>query len=219
MDYPKKLIDEVKERSKGMQLEGINSGSGPQHPLLMIVGEAPGRNEIVNNIPFSGDAGKELDKSLKQIGLTRDQVYITSAVRSRPFAIKKVFSKRENKEVIKYPNRKPTKKEILAHAPFLDFEIDYAQPKLIVALGNTGLERLLGAGHKISAEHGQVIKNTPILRLNETKDGYIWSKERYTIFPEYHPAAVFYNRKLTDDIIKDWDKIKPYVEKEKSENE
>ena len=99
MDYPKKLIDEVKERSKGMQLEGINSGSGPQHPLLMIVGEAPGRNEIVNNIPFSGDAGKELDKSLKQIGLTRDQVYITSAVRSRPFAIKKVFSKRENKEV------------------------------------------------------------------------------------------------------------------------
>ncbi len=39
------------------------------------------------------------------------------------------------------------------------------------------------------------------------------------IFPEYHPAAVFYNRKLTDDIIKDWDKIKPYVEKEKSENE
>ncbi|MCT7701478.1 MAG: hypothetical protein N5849_03885, partial [Lactobacillus crispatus] len=81
MDYPKKLIDEVKERSKGMQLEGINSGSGPQHPLLMIVGEAPGRNEIVNNIPFSGDAGKELDKSLKQIGLTRDQVYITSAVR------------------------------------------------------------------------------------------------------------------------------------------
>ncbi|MCT7763685.1 MAG: uracil-DNA glycosylase, partial [Lactobacillus crispatus] len=188
-------------------------------PLLMIVGEAPGRNEIVNNIPFSGDAGKELDKSLKQIGLTRDQVYITSAVRSRPFAIKKVFSKRENKEVIKYPNRKPTKKEILAHAHFLDFEIDYAQPKLIVALGNTGLERLLGSGHKISAEHGQVIKNTPILRLNETKDGYIWSKERYTIFPEYHPAAVFYNRKLTDDIIKDWDKIKPYVEKEKSENE
>ena len=59
----------------------------------MIVGEAPGRNEIVNNIPFSGDAGKELDKSLKQIGLSRDQVYITSAVRSRPFSVKKVFSK------------------------------------------------------------------------------------------------------------------------------
>lgn len=215
MDYPEELIDEVKKRSEGMRLEGINSGSGPKHPLLMIIGEAPGRNEIVNNIPFSGDAGKELNKSLAQIGLTRDDVYITSAVRSRPYSVKKVFSKRENKEVTKYPNRKPTKKEVLAHAPFLDYEIDYAQPKLIVALGNTGLERLLGPGHKISEEHGKVIEDTPILRLNEQKDGYVWSKEKYTIFPEYHPAAVFYNRKLSDDIVKDWEIIKPYLEKEK----
>lgn len=215
MNYPQELIDEVKKRSAGMRLEGINSGSGPKHPKLMIIGEAPGRNEIVNNIPFSGDAGKELNKSLAQIGLNRDDVYITSAVRSRPYAIKKVFSKRENKEVTKYPNRKPTKKEVLAHAPFLDYEIDYAQPKLIVALGNTGLERLLGPGHKISEEHGKVIENTPILRLNRQKDGYVWSKQKYTIFPEYHPAAVFYNRKLSDDIIKDWNIIKPYLEKEK----
>lgn len=215
MNYPQELIDEVKKRSAGMRLEGINSGSGPKHPKLMIIGEAPGRNEIVNNIPFSGDAGKELNKSLAQIGLTRDDVYITSAVRSRPYAIKKVFSKRENKEITKYPNRKPTKKEVLAHAPFLDYEIDYAQPKLIVALGNTGLERLLGPGHKISEEHGKIIKNTPILRLNPQKDGYVCSKQKYTIFPEYHPAAVFYNRKLSDDIIKDWNIIKPYLEKEK----
>lgn len=215
MNYPQELIDEVKKRSAGMRLEGLNSGSGPKHPKLMIIGEAPGRNEIVNNIPFSGDAGKELNKSLAQIGLTRDDVYITSAVRSRPYAIKKVFSKRENKEVTKYPNRKPTKKEVLAHAPFLDYEMDYAQPKLIVALGNTGLERLLGPGHKISEEHGKVIENTPILRLNRQKDGYVWSKQKYTIFPEYHPAAVFYNRKLSDDIIKDWNIIKPYLEKEK----
>lgn len=215
MNYPQELIDEVKKRSAGMRLEGINSGSGPKHPKLMIIGEAPGRNEIVNNIPFSGDAGKELNKSLAQIGLTRDDVYITSAVRSRPYAIKKVFSKRQNKEVTKYPNRKPTKKEVLAHAPFLDYEIDYAQPKLIVALGNTGLERLLGPRHKISEEHGKVIENTPILQLNPQKDGYVWSKQKYTIFPEYHPAAVFYNRKLSDDIIKDWNIIKPYLEKEK----
>lgn len=214
MNYPKELINEVKQRSKGMRLEGINSGSGPQHPLLMIVGEAPGRNEIENNIPFSGSAGTELDKSLKQIGLTRDQVYITSAVRSRPYSIKKVFSKRENKVVIKRPNRKPTKKEILAHAPFLDFEINYAQPKLIVALGNTALERLLGSGHKISNEHGKVIENTSILKLNKQQDGYLWSDKKYTIFPEYHPAAVFYNRKLADDIKKDWEVIKPFILKE-----
>ncbi len=219
MKYPKELVEEVRKRSEGMKLEGINSGSGPKHPLLMLVGEAPGRNEIVNNIPFSGDAGKELNKSLEQLGLTRDEVYITSAVRSRPYAIKKTFSKRENKEVTKYPNRKPTKKEILAHAPFLDYEIDYAQPKLIVALGNTGLERLLGSGHKISEEHGTVVEHTPILKLNSAKDGYTWSKERYTIFPEYHPAAIFYNRKLTDIIVKDWEVIKPYLAKERETNE
>ena len=158
MKYPKELVEEVRKRSEGMKLEGINSGSGPKHPLLMLVGEAPGRNEIVNNIPFSGDAG-------------------------------------------------------------LDYEIDYAQPKLIVALGSTGLERLLGSGHKISEEHGTVIENTPILKLNSAKDGYIWSKERYTIFPEYHPAAIFYNRKLTDIIVKDWEVIKPYLAKERETNE
>lgn len=213
MKYPQELIDEVQARSKGMRLEGINEGAGPIHPALMIVGEAPGRDELVSHKPFSGDSGKELMKSLATIGLKREDVYITSAVRSRPYGVKRVFSKRENKEVTKYPNRKPTKKEVLAHAPFLDYEIKVVQPKLIVTVGNTGLERLLGPGHKISAEHGTVIEDTPILELNEKKDGYQWSKARYTIFPQYHPAAVFYNRKLTDDIEKDWQVIKPYLEK------
>lgn len=122
MQYPNELKALVKKRSKGMKLEGINEGAGPIHPALMIVGEAPGREEIISHIPFHGDSGKELMKSLASIGLKREDVYITSAVRSRPYRVKKVFSKRENKEVIKYPNRKPTKKEILAHAPFLDYE-------------------------------------------------------------------------------------------------
>lgn len=218
MKYPKDLIAKVKARSAGMKLEGINEGAGPVNPALMIIGEAPGREEIESHIPFHGDSGKELMKSLASIGLRREEVYITSAVRSRPYGIKKAFSKRENKEVIKYPNRKLTKKEILAHAPFLDYEIKKVQPKLIVAVGNTALERLLGNGYKISEEHGKVIKDTPILELNADEDGYVWSKEKYTIFPQYHPAAVFYNRKLTDDIAKDWQIIRPYIEKEK-ENE
>ncbi|WP_251716167.1 uracil-DNA glycosylase [Lactobacillus agrestimuris] len=215
MKYPDELIEKVKKRSAGMRLEGINEGAGPKNPALMIIGEAPGREEIVSHIPFHGDSGKELMKSLASIGLTRDDVYITSAVRSRPYDIKEVFSKRKNKIVTKYPNRKPTKKEILAHALFLDYEIKMVKPKLIVAVGNTALERLLGPGHKISQEHGTVIKNTPILKLNEKEDGYVWSKKKYTIFPQYHPAAVFYNRKLTDVIPKDWQVIKKYLKKEK----
>lgn len=158
LKYPEKLVNEVKKRSEGMRLEGINEGEGPIHPKLMIVGEAPGRDELVTHRPFSGDSGKELTKSLASIGLSRADVYITSAVRSRPYGVKEVFSKKENKNVIKYPNRKPTKKEILAHAPFLDYEIEKVQPKLIVAVGNTGLERLLGQDIKYLKNMEQLLK-------------------------------------------------------------
>lgn len=211
MKYPDKLLAEVKESSKGMRLEGINFGAGPAHPKLMIIGEAPGREEIESLIPFHGASGKELMKSLASIGLKREDVYITSAVRSRPYSVKKVFSKKENKEVTKYPNRKPTKKEILAHAPLLDFELRYAQPKVIVTVGTTALSRLLDHKYEISKVHGKIIKNTSILELNDKKDGYVWSKEKYTVVPQYHPAAVFYNRKLTDIIAQDWLNVKPLI--------
>lgn len=211
MKYPDKLLAEVKERSKGMRLEGINFGAGPAHPKLMIIGEAPGREEIESLIPFHGASGKELMKSLASIGLKREDVYITSAVRSRPYSVKKVFSKKENKEVTKYPNRKPTKKEILAHAPLLDFELRYAQPKVIVTVGTTALSRLLDHKYEISKVHGKIIKNTSILELNDKKDGYVWSKEKYTVVPQYHPAVVFYNRKLTDIIAQDWLNVKPLI--------
>lgn len=211
MRYPDKLLVEVKERSRGMKLEGINFGAGPVHPKLMIIGEAPGREEIESLIPFHGASGKELMKSLASIGLKREDVYITSAVRSRPYSVKRVFSKKENKEVIKCPNRKPTKKEILAHAPLLDFELQYAQPKIIVTVGTTALSRLLDHKYEISKVHGKIIKNTSILELNSKKDGYVWSKEKYTVIPQYHPAAVFYNRKLTDTIAQDWLNIKPLI--------
>lgn len=211
MKYPDKLLAEVKERSKGMRLEGINFGAGPAHPKLMIIGEAPGREEIESLIPFHGASGKELMKSLASIGLKREDVYITSAVRSRPYSVKKVFSKKENKEVTKYPNRKPTKKEIWAHAPLLDFELRYAQPKVIVTVGTTALSRLLDHKYEISKVHGKIIKNTSILELNDKKDGYVWSKEKYTVVPQYHPAAVFYNRKLTDIIAQDWLNVKPLI--------
>lgn len=52
MKYPEELIAKVKNRSAGMKLEGINEGAGPIHPALMIIGEAPGREEIESHIPF-----------------------------------------------------------------------------------------------------------------------------------------------------------------------
>lgn len=221
MKYPKKLLEKVKKRSQGMQLEGINEGAGPYNPTLMLVGEAPGRNEIKTNIPFNGSSGKELMKSLALLGLKREDVYITSVVRSRPYSRKRSFDKKSNKEIVKFPNRKPTKKEILAHAPLFDYELQHVKPKIIVIMGSTAIERLLGAKYKISEDHGKVLENQPILQLNEKENGYEWSKERYTVFLEYHPAAVLYRRKLQENIKQDWLQIQKYLkskDKEKAEN-
>lgn len=211
MKYPKKLLEEVKERSQGMQLEGINEGAGPANPKLMLVGEAPGRKEIKTNVPFNGSSGKELMKSLSLLGLKRDDVYITSVVRSRPYSKKIVFDKKINKKIIKYPNRKPTKKELLAHAPLFDYEVNKINPKIIIIMGSTAISRLLGPGYKISKDHGRMLENQSILQLNEKKNDYEWSKKKYIIFLEYHPAAVLYRRKLQLEIQKDWLHIKDYL--------
>lgn len=85
MKYPNHLVKQVNERSTSYQLEGFISGQGPENPKFMLVGEAPGETEIHNGIPFSGRAGKQLMGFLERIHVTREEVYITSAVRSRPY--------------------------------------------------------------------------------------------------------------------------------------
>ena len=203
MNYPKKLAEPIIEQSKAYQLEGFVPGQGPLHPKLMIVGEAPGRTEIENFIPFSGQAGKELMASLAVVGLTREEVYITSAVRSRPYSIKERINKRSGAHEVVHPNRTPTKKEVLLHAPLLDYEIQKVDPPLIATVGNIGLQRLLGNRYSITNVHGQPIRSA-IQQLNAEKNGYTWSDKQYLIVPMYHPAAIFYNRTLAERIHQDW---------------
>lgn len=111
MEYPEILVTLVQERSVGMRLEGFVTGQGPTKPKLMLVGEAPGRNEVENFIPFSGAAGKELLSAMASIELTRENTYITSAVRSRPFKEVHRINRRTNQEETVYPNRTPSKKK------------------------------------------------------------------------------------------------------------
>lgn len=203
MDYPDKLVNLVAERSKDFQLEGFVAGQGPLQPKLMLVGEAPGRNEIVNHIPFSGAAGKELIQAMASIGLTRDNTYITSAVRSRPYKIVERVNKRTQEIEIVYSNRTPNKKEVLAHAPILDYELAAVQPKIIATLGNIGLQRLLGPKWQISERHGEVYRG-PVLELSAEQNNYRISEKEYTIVPLFHPAAIFYNRSLSEKILADW---------------
>ena len=200
------LVALGKQRIEGHSVEGFVWGSGPENPAIMLVGEAPGESEVEIGIPFTGRAGKELMASLESIGLAREDVYITSAVRSRPY--KWAAKTKRNGEIIerKY-NRTPNKKEIIAHAPILDTEIRDVRPPLIVTLGNIGLQRLVGPKAKVTALHG-VLMETPILYWNEEEGGFKETAEVYHIFPTFHPASVFYNpsvRALKDT---DWRKLK-----------
>ncbi|EMF45725.1 Uracil-DNA glycosylase family protein, clostridial type [Planococcus halocryophilus Or1] len=113
----KELAELGKERINGYPVEGFVWGSGPENPAIMLVGEAPGENEVETGIPFTGRAGKELMASLHSVGLAREDVYITSAVRSRPY--KWGTKKKRNGEIIerKY-NRAPTKKKSLPTHPY-----------------------------------------------------------------------------------------------------
>ncbi|MBO0439105.1 uracil-DNA glycosylase [Candidatus Enterococcus ikei] len=203
MDYPKKLVETVAKKMKGHHLEGFLSGQGPKNAALMLIGEAPGETEIKTKIPFSGRSGEKLNGWLAQAALTREDIYITSAVRSRPFSIKEQLNKKTGLLETKYPNRTPTKAEVVAYAPLLDYEINKIQPKILVPMGNTGLQRLLGSKFTISAYHGQLL-HLPILKYSKSKNQLIKSANIYTIFPTYHPAAVFYNQKLDPLIQKDW---------------
>jgi uracil-DNA glycosylase family 4 len=102
-------------------------GSGNTSADVMIVGEAPGLNEDRTGLPFQGKAGKLLDSILYEIGVNREEVYITNAVKCRPPG-----------------NRAPEKEEIKTCFKYLAKEVEEVQPKLILTLGNTALQAVTG---------------------------------------------------------------------------
>lgn len=209
---PEDLMKLGQQRMGDRPVEGFVRGGGPAKPKLLLVGEAPGEHEAIQGKPFVGRAGVELDKSLQSIGLSREDVYMTSPVRSRPYQWKE--KKLRTGEIVeKKYNRAPSQKEILAHAPILDYEIDQLDPVLLVPLGNVGLQRLLGKNYKVSEWNGQMITH-PIRKLKDVAtDNFVWSEKSYTIVPTFHPAAVFYNPKIRSQVEQNWKQIGDYLKK------
>ena len=107
-------------------------GKGPRPAKLVIVGEAPGAEEDRVGAPFVGRAGALLDRALAAAGVGRDQVFITNVVKCRP-----------------PDNRKPLPAERAACRPFLEGEIDSAGAGVVVALGGTAAQALLGRPVKV----------------------------------------------------------------------
>ncbi|QQK81642.1 uracil-DNA glycosylase [Salicibibacter cibi] len=207
MEFPAHIIEQCQTDLKGHQLEGFLTGAGNEVADIMFIGEAPGEKEAETGEPFCGRSGNVLDSYLTALGLARKDVYITSAVRSRPF---KWGERRPNgTPVMKKINRKPTEKELFAHAALLDYQIAEVRPRIIVCLGDVALKRLLGKTAALSAMHGK--SHYSHVQKRE-KDTYQWSAETYAVFGLYHPAAVFYNPSIRKVIDEDLHALKKLIE-------
>src|SRR3954467_10261620 len=111
-------------------------GEGPAHAGVMLVGEQPGDQEDVQGHPFVGPAGKLLDKALEEAEVDRSLVYVTNAVKHFK------FEPRGKRRI----HQKPTGVEIRACFPWLEAEIDVIQPDVIVCLGATAAQAMMGRG-------------------------------------------------------------------------
>ena len=115
-------------------------GKGNYNADVMFVGEAPGRNEDLKGEPFVGVAGKKLTLVLEEVGISRDDVYITNTVKCRPPG-----------------NRIPSKTEKEKCQDYIAKEIKIIKPKIICVLGNTAFASILG-GSEITKYRGKVAR-------------------------------------------------------------
>jgi DNA polymerase len=169
----KELYDEYAERFAGNEFV---FGCGCIKPRLLLIGEAPGREEVKLSRPFSGAAGKNLDEFLGLAGIKREEIYITNAIKYR-------LSK-ENPNTGRLSNRPATRDEITASRPYLLKEIGLLEPLCIVTLGNVPLRAVTGV---LSMSIGQC-HGSPVTEMIQERE--------YLLFPLYHPASIIYNRSL-----------------------
>jgi DNA polymerase len=122
-------------------------GAGPAHARVMLVGEQPGHEEDLAGAPFVGPAGRLLDRALADAGLDRPDVYVTNVVKHFKWLPK-------GKRRI---HAKPTPTEISACLPWLEAELDVVRPRVLVCLGATAAQALLGPKFRVTRQRGEWI--------------------------------------------------------------
>ena len=137
----KKSIVNQKNCDLKKQAKNIVFSDGNPKSEIMLIGEAPGANEDSEGLPFVGRAGILLDKMLAAINLDRNKVYISNIVNYRP-----------------PENRRPTEKEIKRYLPFISKHIEIIRPKILVLLGSTAMNALIGNDNVISKMRGKWIE-------------------------------------------------------------
>jgi len=126
-------------------------GEGPKSPTVMLVGEQPGDQEEQMGHPFVGPAGKLLDAALEEAGIDRKSVYLTNAVKHFKFERGEKSKRRIHK--------KPNDAEIRACRPWLEKEIEVLKPRIIVVLGATAAQSLLGKQFRVTQQRGKPVKS------------------------------------------------------------
>ena len=138
LDQLKRKINSIKNCELKNSATQIVFASGNANSKIMIIGEGPGAQEDLEGLPFVGRAGKLLDKMLQSINLNRNKVYITNVVNYRP-----------------PKNRRPTEQEIEKYYPFLKTHIEIIGPKILILLGSTALNSIIGNHEVISKARGK----------------------------------------------------------------
>ena len=136
----KKSIGAIKNCTLKNSTTNIVFSDGNPKSKIMLIGEAPGANEDQEGLPFVGRAGALLDKMLASINLNRKNVYISNIINYRP-----------------PENRRPTDEEVNRYLPFIKKHIEIINPKILVLLGSTAMNALIGNDVVISKARGKWI--------------------------------------------------------------
>ncbi len=159
-------------------------GRGPVHAAIMFVGEQPGDQEDREGLPFVGLAGQLLDKVLQEVGIGRDDVYVTNAVKHFKWTA-------QGKRRL---HAKPLARETAACRPWLEAELEALAPRIVVCLGATAAQSLIGASFRITRQRGQVLDSPWGVPLLAT-----YHPSAILRVPD-HEARVRMRDELTDDL-------------------
>lgn len=160
-----RTLDELREIAAGCRAcdlwkTGTQTvfGEGSADAELMLVGEQPGDREDIEGRPFVGPAGRVLDTALEQAGIDRSRVYLTNVVKHfkwRPRGKRRI-------------HQKPNMEEIRACRPWLESELALVKPRVLVCLGATAAQALLGREFRVSRQRGEFVKSPLAERVTAT---------------------------------------------------
>jgi DNA polymerase len=123
-------------------------GEGSRGAALLLIGEQPGDQEDLLGRPFVGPAGEVLDRALEEAGVTRDEAYVTNVVKHFK------FEERGKRRI----HKKPGTVEIHACLPWLEAEVVAVEPQVLVCLGATAAQAVLGRNFRLMANHGRIVR-------------------------------------------------------------